>query len=221
MKLAAHSCAASHRQQTAIEIKSIKTKYARFFTLAASTAVATVLLAGCGTTKGYKQADKTGAGVAEFRAEILNGKKAVDGTMAALDKVAATANTDPRKAFEQYCKQVANLDSTAIKIGKRGQDMRAQGQAYFKQWEKQMAEVSNPEIRNLAVQRKAKLQETFDNIRKYTEPLQAQFDPWMSDLKDLQKYLSNDLTIAGVEASKSLFVKTQHEGLEVQKSMDA
>jgi hypothetical protein len=48
-----------------------------------------------------------------------------------------------------------------------------------------------------------------------------QFDPWMSDLKDLQKYLNNDLTIAGVEASKSLFLKTQNEGLEVQKSMDA
>ena len=43
----------------------------------------------------------------------------------------------------------------------------------------------------------------------------------MSDLKDLQKYLSNDLTIAGVDAAKPLFAKTQNAGLEVQKSMDA
>ena len=46
------------------------------------------------------------------------------------------------------------------------------------------------------------------------EPLKAQFDPWLSDLKDLQKYLSNDLTISGVDAAKSLFAKTQAEGLE-------
>ena len=43
----------------------------------------------------------------------------------------------------------------------------------------------------------------------------------MSDLKDLQKYLANDLTIAGVDAAKPLFAKTQAEGLEVQKSMVA
>jgi hypothetical protein len=84
-----------------------------------------------------------------------------------------------------------------------------------------MSQVNNPDIRKLAEERKTKLQETFASIRKYTEPLKAQFDPWMSDLKDLHKYLGNDLTVAGVDAAKSLFIKTQNEGLDVQKSMDA
>ena len=79
----------------------------------------------------------------------------------------------------------------------------------------------NRQVRELAEQRKAKLQETFASIRKYTEPLKAQFDPWMSDLKDLHSYLSQDLTIAGVDAAKSLFSKTTSDGMEVQKSMDA
>lgn len=189
-------------------------------TLAAWSLAAAALLTGCGTTSGYKQADKTGQGIAEFRGEIVNGKKAIDATMKSLGDIAASANTDPRKAFERYSKNVANLESTAATIRKRGQDMKEQGQAYFKQWEQQMAQVSNPEIRALAEQRKAKLQQTFEEVRKYTEPLKAQFDPWMSDLKDLQNYLSNDLTIGGVDAAKSLFTKTTSEGLEVQKSMD-
>jgi hypothetical protein len=138
----------------------------------------------------------------------------------ALDQIAASANTDPRKAFEQFSKAVDNLESIANKAKKRGEDMREQGQAYFKQWEEQMAEVKNPEIRKLAEERKAKLQESFASIRNYTEPLKAQFDPWMSDLKDLQKYLSNDLTIAGVDAAKGQFAKTRADGVEVQKSMD-
>jgi hypothetical protein len=189
-------------------------------TLTALATGAVVFLTGCGTTSGYKQADKTGAGIAEFRDEIVKGKNAIDATMTSLSGIAASANTDPRKPFEQYAKDVANLESIAVKIRKRSQDMQQQGQAYFKQWEQQMAEVNNPEIRNLAQQRKAKLQETFESIRKYTEPLKAQFDPWMSNLKDLQKYLGNDLTVAGVDAAKSLFLETQNEGLEVQKSMD-
>jgi Protein of unknown function (DUF2959) len=200
--------------------KLMKIKISNITSVLLTTAAAVVLTA-CGTTSGYKQADKTGAGVAEFREEILNGKKAVDATMKALDGIAASATTDPRKPFEQYAKSVANLESTANKARKRAEDMQQQGKAYFAQWEKQMAEVQNAEIRNLAAQRKAKLQETFDSIKKVAEPLKTQFGPWMSDLKDLEKYLGNDLTIAGVDAAKGLFAKTKSEGMEVQKSMDA
>ena len=182
---------------------------------------AVCFLAGCGTTSGYKQADKTGAGIAEFRAEVLNGQKAIDATMKSLTAVAASANTNPRQAFEQFSKDVANLDATAGKVRKRAQDMREQGAAYFAQWQKQLAEVKNPEIQKLAMERKAKLSDSFDSIKKVAEPLKAQFDPWLSDLKDLQKYLSNDLTIAGVDAAKSLFTKSINSGLEVQKSVDA
>jgi predicted nucleic acid-binding Zn-ribbon protein len=198
----------------------MKTRTDKTISLAIATIAAAAMFTGCGTTSGYKQADKTGEGIAEFRDEITNGKKAIDATMKSLGDIAVSANTDPRKAFDQYSKDVANLESTAAKIRKRAQSMREQGQAYFQAWQQQLATLNNPEIRSLAEQRKAKLQETFDNIRNYTEPLKAQFDPWMSDLKDLQKYLSQDLTVTGVDAAKNLFAKATNEGLEVQKSMD-
>jgi hypothetical protein len=202
------------------QVQQTKTMKTKSIILNLLTLAAVTLFTGCGSTAGYKQADKTGEGIAEFREEILSGQKAIDTTLKALNDVAASASTDPRKAYEQYSKAVGDLESTANTIRKRAQDMREQGQAYFKQWEKQMAEVQNLEIRGLAEQRRAKLQATFEEIRKFTEPLKAQFEPWMSDLKDLQKYLGNDLTIAGVDAAKSLFVKTQHGGLDVQKSME-
>src|SRR5882672_1880860 len=198
----------------------MKTKQMNGVSLALTTLAAAALLAGCGTTSGYKQADKTGEGIAEFRAEISNGKKAIDNTMKGLDAVALSATTDPRKAFEQYSKAVSELASVAEKAKKRATDMQVAGKAYFDQWEKQMAEVQNPEIRKLAQDRKAKLQEAFASIKKYAEPLKAQFGPWMSDLKDLQTFLSNDLTVAGVDSAKELFAKTKSEGQEVQKSMD-
>jgi predicted nucleic acid-binding Zn-ribbon protein len=190
------------------------------FTFALLVAGAASLMTGC-QTPGYKIADRTGEGIAEFRNEILNGKQAIDETVAALDEVAATAATDPRKSFERYSKAVSNLESTANKIRKRSQDMQAQGKAYFDQWGKQLAQVKNPEIQALAQERKAKLEEAFNGIRTVAEPLKAQFDPWMSDLKDLRTYLANDLTVNGVDSAKSLFKKAQVNGKEVQKSMEA
>ena len=99
--------------------------------------------------------------------------------------------------------------------------MKAKGDAYFKQWQQQMATVQNPEIRKTAEEQKAKMQAAFDNIQKYTDPLKAKFDPWLSDLRDLRTYLNNDLTVSGIDAARGLFEKTQSEGTEIQKAMDA
>jgi hypothetical protein len=169
---------------------------------------------------GYKLADKTGVSIAEFRDEIVNIKKEVDATMVALDKVVTSAATDPRKAFKEFDKSVPRLDDAAKTARKRAEDMKARGQAYFKDWEKEMAAVNNPEIRKLAEERKAKLQGTFDSIKGFMEPARDEFSAWLADLKDLQKYLSNDLTIAGVDAAKELIGKSKTEGQAVQQSMD-
>jgi hypothetical protein len=198
----------------------MKTKHFRLIALVTTTLATAALFAGCATS-GYQQADKTGAGIAQFREEVAKAKLAVDDTVKSLGQVAVTANTNPRDAFKQFSKSLANLESTAAKAKKRAQDVKAQGQTYFANWEKELAQLKNPEIKALAVQQRAKLQATFDSIRKVAEPLKAQFDPWLSDLQDLQKYLSNDLTISGVDAAKGMFAKTQTEGFEVQKSMDA
>lgn len=174
----------------------------------------------CKAPANYKQADKTGEGIADFRAEITNLKRDVDNTLKSLDQIAVTANTDPRAAFEKFSKNVTSLSSSADKARKRGKEIREKGQAYFDQWEAQLAQLNNPEVKQLAEKRRTKLRAAFDNIRKIADPLNAKFDAWMSDLKDLQIYLANDLTIAGVDGAKTLFAKTKAEGLDVQKSMD-
>lgn len=198
-------------------MKTISTRLIALFSLSLTTSI---LLTGCSTT-GFQQADKTGAGIAEFRKDITAAKTAVDETVKALGQVAVTANTDPRPAYQQYVKSLANLESAADRAKKQGENVKSQGQAYFTNWEKQLAELKNPDIKKLAEQQKAKLQATFDSIKTVAAPLKAQFDPWLSDLNDLKNYLSNDLSISGVDAAKSLITKTQNEGLQVQKSMDA
>jgi hypothetical protein len=200
----------------------MKTYHRQILTLAGATMAVALLFSGCASSSssGYKKADKTGEGIAKFGAEVLNAKKSVDSTIKSLDQIAVTASSNPRPAYEQYCKEVSKLESIAEKARKRSQDMKEKGQAYFTQWEQQLAQVKDEEIRKLAQERKAKLQGAFNKIREVTEPLKGQFDPWLSSLKDLQAYLGQDLTIAGVDAAKNLFAKAKSQGLEVQKSMD-
>lgn len=183
-------------------------------------AAAQLLTTANAAPDGYKLADKTGASIAEFRDEIVNVKKEVDATMTSLGQIVAEATINPRNAFKEFDRNVPGVDSAAQKAKKHAEDMKAKGQEYFKQWEKELANVNNQEIRKLAEARKAKLQEVFGNIKAVMEPVRDQFNAWLADLKDLHKYLSNDLTISGIDAAKELISKTNTEGQAVQQSMD-
>ena len=182
--------------------------------------VAGLLLAGCASSSGYKQAEKAGAGIAEFRVEINNGKQAIDATMHSLGQISSTANTDPRAAFQQFRKDLAKLESVTAKVRQQNQKLKAKGETYFKQWQQEMATMQYSEISRVSEEQKAKMEATFANIQTHTEPLKTKFDPWLSDLRDLRTYLNNDLTVTGINAAQGLIAKAQGEGTEIQRSMD-
>jgi hypothetical protein len=199
-------------------MKSIQ--HIRTLTAAALSVAGLFLASANGAAAGYKLADKVGNGIADFRDEIVDVKKAVDATMASLDKIVATASTDPRKAFKEFDKNVPRIDDAAAKARKRAEDMKEKGKKYFETWEKDLGGVSDPDVRKLAEERKTKLQETFGNIKTTMEPARDEFNSWLSHLKDLQKYLSQDLTIGGIDAAKDLIAKSKKEGVDVQQMLD-
>jgi hypothetical protein len=180
--------------------------------------VATALLIGCATA-GHERAEKTGANIAAFRNDVLNISKSVDGTMAGLNQIIQTANTGPVKAYNKFADSLARLDAAVATAKARAKEMQAAGDTYFKEWEKQLETMTNPEIRAAAVAQKAKLQATFAEIKPLAQKAKEDFEPFSSDCHDLQKFLSNDLTITGVDAAKSLIDKTVTHGQAVQKSL--
>jgi hypothetical protein len=177
-------------------------------------------MAGCAAPKGYNQADKTGEAINTVRNDVVNIKTAVDGSMKALDQLEATASTDPRKAYETFAKSVDKVDKAGQTAQKNADEMRQRGAAYFQQWEAQIGSVKSEEIRKLAQQRKAKLQETFGNIKNAAQDAKESFPPFLDNLKDLRTALSADLTVQGIDAAKAIFTKTKGNGVELQKHLD-
>jgi hypothetical protein len=179
------------------------------------------LLAGCATRAGYKQADWTGDAINDLRGDVVNIKFAVDASMKALDDLAAAATSDPRKPYETFARTVAKVEKATATANKHADKMRDRGASYFEQWENEISSVKNEEMRKLAQERRAKLQETFNNIKTATEETRQTLPPYLSDLKDLRTVLSADLTVQGLEAAKGVFQKSKEHGAAVQKTPDS
>jgi hypothetical protein len=177
-------------------------------------------ITGCGTPGNYQNADKTGSRIGRFRDDVVAIQKAVGGTEAALDSVVQQATTNPRKAFEKFAKALDQVDAANERSKKCADQMRAEGKAFFEQWQQDIATVQNPAVRNLAEQRKVKLEQTFRNISRVTVQSKDDFRSWFNDVRDLQKYLGNDLTVAGIDSARDLIAKARADAVRVTQSLD-
>jgi hypothetical protein len=200
-------------------IRSIHlSRVARLVTLAVC---AGVLLSACRTTApNYRQAERTGDRITAFRDEAINIQKAIDATAAALDELVDKAHVDPRGPFRQFGRAVEGVEKAHQASVRRADDMRAEGKVFFEQWQKEIATVNNPEVRQLAEERKATLEKTFRDISRVTVEARDDLRPWLNNVRDLQTLLGNDLTIAGIDSARSLIAKTKTEGAKVKLSFD-
>src|SRR5262245_56142809 len=155
----------NRRTKTETEITAMKEHKLDSQLLIVVAALCVAIVSGCASPKGYKQADKTGAAINTLRNDVVDIKTAVDESMKALDGLQAAASTDPRKPYETFAKSVDKVEAAANTAKKDADEMRARGAAYFQQWEAELGTVKSEEIRQLAAERKAKLQQAFDTIK--------------------------------------------------------
>jgi hypothetical protein len=103
----------------------------------------------------------------------------------------------------------------------RWEDMQARSKEYQAKWQAEMSHVTNPELKAAAEARAAKVRGRYDTIQAKAQDAKAAYDPFMRDLKDLQTYLSNDLTTAAVQAAAPVFEKVKASGQLLKQKMDA
>jgi len=191
-------------------------QYIRLTTGLATCAAALTLAAGCASS-GYK-GEKTAQNIQTTATRIEGLPAMVDKTMASLDDLVNKPQADLQPQFKQFNANLAELESSAKEIGAARRSMGEKGKEFFAEWDKQLAEINNEDIRARSEARKKEVIEKMDAIkRSYTEAETA-FRPFMADLKDVQKYLSVDLTAGGVAAIKPTVAKANKNAAALKTS---
>ncbi|MBW4055288.1 MAG: DUF2959 family protein [Proteobacteria bacterium] len=155
-------------------------------------------LGGCATT-GMDRSVKTSNSIRDVDNEIRKMIVQIDATAASLDSLVIPGQPDLKKSFNSYSDNVDKLDSQGKQVLKRMDEMKAHSKEYFAEWEKQGETFTNPEIRALSVERRTKLAEIYARVPEAGAGIKGNYRAYLTDLKEIQKYLSNDLTPKGIE----------------------
>ncbi len=174
-------------------------------------------LTGCSTT-GMQKSAKTSATMQVVEQDINKAIIQADATALSLEALVRPGQSDVKKALEKYSDNVAKMETLGKRLIEHADEMSAQGKDYFEEWRKQGNLYTNPQIQALSEQRRADLSAVFVKIPESSIGVKGAFKAYMTDLREIQTYLSNDLTPKGVEAVTPITRKAVKAGNSLKEA---
>jgi hypothetical protein len=141
------------------------------------------------------------ADVVQFKAEISRAMAQVDVVVSRLDALAG-AGSDLEKPHEEFTAALKELETESAGLKKRGDDMRERGAAYFEAWEKGLAAMTTPEVKEAALKRKGELSRNYTELLTAMQEARATYDPFVAALQEIQKKLDDSLTAESLKAAE-------------------
>jgi hypothetical protein len=173
--------------------------------------VAVFSFIGCSTT-GIQRSEKAATTMQTMDNDIKLVVVQLDATGASLAELTKLNQSDVKKAFELYTDNVSKIEKMQSVFAKHAEEMQSRGQEYFKEWQKEGNNYKSPQIQQLSEQRRVELSEIYGRIAINSIGVQETFKAYMSNVKEIQIYLSNDLTSKGVEAIAPISRKAVNDG---------
>lgn len=190
----------------------------RFLACLSAVVLAAGFVTGCASDN-YQKGAGTADALKHSSELITKGSGQIDDSLAALNDLVANPQPNLTKQYDVYVDSVNNLDATAKDVACKNKDMQAQGAAYFEGWDKEIATMQNEDIRSRSEARRKAVAARFASISQQYADARAAFEPYMSDLRDVQKSLATDLTSGGIAAIKDTAAKSTQDAVPLKETL--
>jgi len=160
-------------------------------------------ISACSTT-GLQRSDDVQSTMETVDNDIKSVVVQIDAIGASLDELTKPNQADLGKAFELFSENASKIKNMEQNFSKHAAEMEESGKAYFDAWESDIEEYDNAEIRQRSVERREALGETYDKIAENNVGVKEAFRTYVSDINEIERFLSNDLTGNGINSIKPI-----------------
>lgn len=172
-------------------------------------------LTGCATT-GMERATKTTASMQEVEEDYKQAPVQIDATRATLEELVKPNQTDLKKAYEAYAENVSKMERLGKQLDKHTEKMNTRGNEYFTKWE---SSYTNPEIMEQSERRRIEVREDYAKIAEASIGVKGALKSYLTDIMEIRKYLSNDLTPSGIESIRPVAQTAVNNGENLKETI--
>jgi len=175
-----------------------------------------LVLSGCATS-GRERATETTTSMRAVENDYQRALVQIDETNASLEDLVRPQQEDKKKAFDAYTKNVTEMEKLGQQLAIHTEKMRTQSADYLAEWENSY---TNPEIRALSEQRRVEVSQIYATIPEASVGIKGALKSYLSDIKEIQLYLANDLTPRGIDAIRPVARKAVVDGDNLKETIN-
>ncbi len=155
----------------------------------------------------------------DLREAVDASKQQVGTSLDAMERLPGSGQ-DLKKAFNQYEKELKSMQKSADRVVERRREMSTHFSKYQEAWYGDTAALTNPTLREAAIDRLAEVREDFEAIRPLYDDVSRGYDRFFPVLQEVRTYLANDLTVPAVQAVTPTLEKARQEAGTLRTAMD-
>lgn len=163
--------------------------------------------------------EEVGSNMEQVDANLRDAVMQVDTVDASIDTL-LNADGSLNPAFDRYARNVEEMERVGEELQQHVDAMRSQGFDYFAEWREQTTDVNNPEVVDISEARHEETRAAFTELSRSGVDVKRNLQTYISDLRDIETYLSNDLTPAGVKAIEPVAEQARKDGEALQKAIE-
>ena len=184
------------------------------------TASSLILLSSCSENReGNVRAKSTVKSIKESRAEIVEAKNEIGKSLVNLNQL--MHQVDLKKTFSEFTDTVDDIKDQEKNVSKQHVKMDENSNEYIKEWQLEIAQFSNDELKKSSIDRQAEVKKKFAATTAIYKELDEVYKPFTKNLSEIQLALSHDLTTASIESVRPVIESATKDGEKVQEKADA
>lgn len=143
----------------------------------------------------------------------------IDAINYSLDELTDRDQEDLKRSFDRFSENASMIKEMERDFEKYADEMEASGKAYFEEWDEQSQEYDNPEIQARSEERREELGRTYDKIAQNNVGVKEAFQTYVSDVNEIEEFLSNDLTRDGIDSISTTSDKVVNNGAHLKREL--
>lgn len=143
----------------------------------------------------------------------------LDAIGASLDELTKPGQADMKKAFDLFSDNASKIEKMEKDFAKHSGQMEVSGKAYFAEWNSDEQNYDNADIQSKSDERSAELAKTYDKIAQNNIGVKEAFQTYVSDINEIERFLSNDLTSDGMDSILRVSNKAVSNGTNLKDEL--
>jgi hypothetical protein len=190
----------------------------QLITLGSILIITAIIIGGCSST-GMERSEKTSTTMETMDKDIKIVIAQLDITGASLEALMRPNQQEIKKTYEIFKENVSIMEDKEKDFIKHADEMKSRGKEYFAEWKQEGNEYKNPQIQALSDQRRNELGSIYNEIAENSVGVKEAYRIYLSDIREMQIYLSNDLTSKGIESISPVSRKIRSDGDNLKYSL--